>query len=206
MTISNLNGLLPLKKEQVEKASLVYARAFEDDPWTSYIIPSKKKRMGTMHFMLESYLRLDLMVGEVYTVSPRIEGVAGWLPSGVKIGLITLLRSRFYIYAVRTGFSAFIRDSRVDDFCDKIRKKYAPKKHLYLALLAVDPQFQGKGYGGALLRPMLNRLDKEKMPCWVDTSGEKNISFYGHFGFKIIHQEEYPGSGVVITSMQRNPE
>ena len=205
MTVSNLNGLLPLKKEQLKEASVVCSRAFMDDPWTSYIIPDEKKRKITIHYMLESYLRLELMVGEIYTVSPKIEGVAGWMLSDRKIGLITLLRSRFYIYAVKSGFRAFIRDGKIDDFYDKIKKKRAPKKHRYLALLAVDPKFQGKGYRGALLKPMLKRLDKEKMPCWVDTSREKNISFYSHFGFRVMHQEEYRGSGLVITAMQRDP-
>jgi ribosomal protein S18 acetylase RimI-like enzyme len=205
MVISNLNNLLPLKKEQIKAASVACAQAFKDDPWVSYIIPDEDKRENKMRYMLEFYLRLNLMLGEVYTVSPRLEGIAGWLPSDRKIGLINLLRSGFHIYSVKCGLRAFLRDGRVDRFCERIRKKYAPDKHFYLALLAIDPKFQGRGYGGALLKPMLERLDEQKLPCWLDTSGEKNVSFYRHFGFKIMHQAEYPGSQLVITAMQRDP-
>ena len=205
MVVSKRNNLLPLKKEQIKAASIVCARAFKDDPWTSYIFSGDDKWENKMRYMLEFYLRLEMRLGEVYTVSPKLEGVAGWLPSDRKIGLINLLRSGFHIYSIRYGFRALIRDGKIDSFCQRIRDKYAPKKHLYLALLAVDPKYQGNGYGGALLKPMLERLDKEKLPCWLDTSGEKNISFYKHFGFIIMHQAEYPGSQLVITTMQRDP-
>lgn len=114
MVVSKRNNLLPLKKEQIKAASIVCARAFKDDPWTSYIFSGDDKWENKMRYMLEFYLRLEMRLGEVYTVSPKLEGVAGWLPSGRKIGLIDLQDELDIIVPPETAGSLEPEDIPVD--------------------------------------------------------------------------------------------
>ena len=61
------------------------------------------------------------------------------------------------------------------------------------------PRYYAEGssrYPGCGGHDFLNRLD---------TSGEKNISFYKHFGHRIMHQVEYLVSGLMLMAMQRDP-
>ena len=93
-----------------------------------------------------------------------------------------------------------------DDFASKLRKRLAPFPHWYLAVLGVDPRFQGKGCASKLLKPMLARLDAENLPCYVETSTEKYVLIYQHFGFRVIHEAVLPGSGSKIWVMLRKSD
>ena len=39
---------------------------------------------------------------------------------------------------------------------------------------------------------MLDRLDEEKIPCYLTTQNERNISLYQHFGFRVIGNMTLP--------------
>ena len=44
-------------------------------------------------------------------------------------------------------------------------------------LLGTDPLVQGKGVGGQLLQPALDRADADGVPCYLETQKERNLSF-----------------------------
>jgi ribosomal protein S18 acetylase RimI-like enzyme len=72
-------------------------------------------------------------------------------------------------------------------------------------LIAVSPDFQGKGYGSKLMRPLFARMDRERMPCYLETHTEKNVSLYQHYGFKLVEERVIPGSQVKQRAMLREP-
>jgi hypothetical protein len=39
---------------------------------------------------------------------------------------------------------------------------------------------------------MFARIDQEHLPCYVETENEKNISFYQHFGLKVVEEGTIP--------------
>jgi RimJ/RimL family protein N-acetyltransferase len=51
---------------------------------------------------------------------------------------------------------------------------------------------------------MLERLDMKKIPCYLNTRNEKNISMYEHFGFRVIDHLTLPGSDILHTAMLRD--
>jgi ribosomal protein S18 acetylase RimI-like enzyme len=67
----------------------------------------------------------------------------------------------------------------------------------------VDPAYQGKGYASRLLKPMLARIDRENMPCYLDTEEEKNVSIYQHFGFKVLEEVKIPSTDIILRAMLR---
>ena len=56
------------------------------------------------------------------------------------------------------------------------KRGHHPKgpEHWYLQYLGVEPRRQGKGLGGALLAPVLERCDGEGVPAHLETSTERN--------------------------------
>jgi ribosomal protein S18 acetylase RimI-like enzyme len=92
------------------------------------------------------------------------------------------------------------------DQVDAYHKKHAPGPHCYLFFIGVDPRFQGKGLGGKLLRPLLDRMDKRGMSCYLNTQNEKNIRLYEHFGFSVVEQVMLPGTEILHTGMVRKPD
>ena len=76
--------------------------------------------------------------------------------------------------------------------------------HWYLSVLGTDPTQQGKGVGGALLEPVLDRCDSQGLGAYLESSKEANIPFYQRFGFAVTGQIDLP-EGPPVWPMWRDP-
>jgi len=199
---SDLGGLIRLQKWQVEPASEVLSRAFIDDPELIRFIPEQHKRTKLLHSLFRMTLNHGVLHGEVYAVSPDMEGIAMWLPSRASdITLWTMIRCGGPALLFKASWKLLWKMKRDDAFVSRLRKRLAPFPHWYLAVLGVDPGFQGKGYARRLLQPMLARLEVANSPCYVETSTEEYIQIYQHFGFRVIYEVVLPGSGSRMWAM-----
>jgi ribosomal protein S18 acetylase RimI-like enzyme len=202
-TMPGLESLLRIDLSLVEPASMTCARAFADDPVTAYLIPNEKKR-ANLHYTFEVPLRISAMGGaDAYATSPECEGIAIWMPSGMKQSISMTIRGGYPRLPLRCGWSYFVRDAAMLRQCEKLKRKYAPPRHLYLGLLAVAPEHQGKGYASALLKPMFKRLDADKMACYLETQNLKNVAMYQHFGFRLVHETCVTGCKLPLYLMLR---
>jgi GNAT superfamily N-acetyltransferase len=202
-----LKDLISIDKYLVPVAAASSALAFENDPYTLYEIPDMKKR-ANLHFAFEFYMKFALYEGaEGYTTSPACEGVAIWSnPENKRHSLGSFFHSGNPFLPLRCGFRYISIEMRVNSFCEKIKKTYAPKSHMYLALLAVNPVHQKKGIASALVKPMLDRCDREGLPCYLETQNAKNVSMYNHFGFKTVYEGIFPGTPTPLFAMLRKPD
>ena len=59
--------------------------------------------------------------------------------------------------------------------------------HYQLGMIGVDPQHQGKGYGGQLLGTLkeMSESHPKSMGVWLDTENPRNVPYYQHFGYEI---------------------
>ena len=55
-------------------------------------------------------------------------------------------------------------------------------KFLEVLIFATTPEFQGRGYGSALLRFIGELADADGVPCALETAGTRNITFYAKKG------------------------
>ena len=60
--------------------------------------------------------------------------------------------------------------------------------HYYLPFVGVEPEWQGRGLGTALMRPVLDRCDEEKMPAYLEASSPRNRVLYERHGFQVTEQ------------------
>jgi ribosomal protein S18 acetylase RimI-like enzyme len=193
-----------LEKSQVKPASEVLARAFANDPELIRFVTEPLRRAELLRSMFRMVLFHAILNGEVYAVSPRLEGIAIWLPSGAPdISFWTMLRSGGLTLLFRGGWEFMQKMKQDEDFAGELRRRLAPDPHWYLAVLGVDPKFQGKGYASRLLKPMLARLEEEKIPGYLETTVEEYVSMYQHFGFEVIKEAVLPGSGTKMWVMLR---
>jgi len=182
----------------------VLARAFADDPVLIRFVTEPGRRAELLRSMFRMVLSHAVLKGEVYAVSPKMEGVAIWLPSGVpEITLWEALRGGGLTLLFKGGMEFMRKMKQDEDFAHQLRQRLAPTPHWYLAVLGVDPQFQGKGCASRLLKPMLARLDAEKLPAYLETSTEEYVPMYQHFGFKLLQEAMMPGSGTKMWVMLR---
>lgn len=98
---------------------------------------------------------------------------------------------------------------RYEDINGKVfalHKKLAPFRHWYLFILAVDPVWQGKGFGRKLLEPGLSRLDGIKMPCYLETFRADTAVMYEKFGFRLLQQSSLQEGKLQVFCMLRKPD
>lgn len=201
---SDLGGLTRLQKGHIKPASEVLSQAFIVDLLFCHQIPDHHKREKLLPLLFRLMLRHGILSGEVYAVSCNMEGIAIWLPSGASdMTLWTMIRCGGLAFPFKVDWGILRRMKRDEDFVSALHKRLVPFPHWYLAVLGVAPEFQGAGYAGKLLRPMLARLDVAKSPCYVETSTEEYVSLYEHFGFKVIDEVITPGSNTKMWAMLR---
>jgi ribosomal protein S18 acetylase RimI-like enzyme len=70
-------------------------------------------------------------------------------------------------------------------------------------MIGVKPEFQGKGYGARLIRPVLERMDKQGLACYLETQDTQDVPIYEHYGFRIIDESLIPGTGLISRAMLR---
>jgi ribosomal protein S18 acetylase RimI-like enzyme len=203
---SELNNLVRLKKADI-KAAEVLGRAFHGYPLSAYFIPDESERRKKQPAMIRMLMRHGLKFGEVYATSPQMEGVAIWFPPNSKHNnwWSNFISGRFLVPFV-VGMETVRRQKAFGEYAGAVRKRVAPFPHWYLQMLGVDPQYQGQGFSSRLLKPMFTRIDKEGLPCFLETQLEKNVSLYEHLGFKVMEEGIVPGSNVKSWAMLRRNE
>jgi ribosomal protein S18 acetylase RimI-like enzyme len=196
-----------MEKKHIKALCLMLSGVFADD--MKDIFPDPKERKVRTPYFHEFLLRRSYSYSEAFVTSPKLEGMVVWAKSDrrrVKGSIWQTLTPGTIWPAIRVGRKALKKMEVFDQYVEKKHRKLAPFKHWYLAVLAVAPQYQGKGYGSKLLNGMLSKIDEEGLPCYVETEGEKNVSMYQHFGFKAIDKFVVPDSTETLVAMLRQPK
>jgi len=77
--------------------------------------------------------------------------------------------------------------------------------HWYLAYLGTDPRHQGHGIGGALITAVTDRCDEQGLGAYLESSKERNVPFYGRYGFQVRERVALP-DGPPMWLMWRDPK
>jgi GNAT superfamily N-acetyltransferase len=174
-------------------------RAFADDPFYRWLLrsDSTRDRYARRYFL---WLLRRLAPQEQVTMTTDGAAAALWaLPghwrestwealrlfAGLAPAMIT------YLPSVMRGMG-------------QVDRLHPTEPHMHLALLGTDPPAQGRGRGSAALAPGLALADDEGLPAYLETSKERNISFYARFGFRVIEEVRMPHAGPSLWLMWRD--
>jgi ribosomal protein S18 acetylase RimI-like enzyme len=202
-----LDNLMPLTLDLAKPASETCARAFAEDPTTRYLIPDFVKRPN-LRYSIEYYLKLSVLGGGggAFVTSPSCEGVIVWIESERKELFLNRLRAGWPFLPLRCGWSHLLRAAFLDMRFGRLRQELAPRRHMYPAVLAVDPAYYGQGFASRLMRPMLKLLDEERLPAYLETQNLRNVEMYRRWGFDLLREETMPGADLKLYLMLRQPK
>ena len=162
------------------------AEAFFDDPMFGWLMPDDSKRRTYLRRYFGIELRhLALARGRVWTTGD-LAGAALSLPPGawrspLRVTLLEGSAFGIHLYrAARVGAA--------------IEWRHVRESHYYVRDVGVHPDMQGRGIGGALLRPTLDRCDREGLPAYLEASSERNAALYERHGFRITSELRVAGS------------
>ena len=77
--------------------------------------------------------------------------------------------------------------------------------HYYLFLLGTRPEWQGRGIGSALMAPVLETCDRERVPAYLEATSERNRELYLRHGFEVTGEIDVP-DGPTLWCMWRTPQ
>lgn len=177
----------------------VLARAFDDDPVQRWVFPSARARAryGGEFFRWSLWRCADQYVS---WTTDDLAGAALWmLPDRWRVTLPQLARLLRW-----TGRGVSWRGPLVMWGLMTIEGLHPGDRHLYLAVLGVEPARQGAGIGSALLAPGLELCDRDGLAAYLETGNERNIGFYSRHGFQVTRQFSLP-SGPPVFLMRRAP-
>ena len=208
----NEYNLIRLIEGQVKAASEMLTRAYYDYPLYVYLFPDLDERNRNLLVFFEFIVPYGIINGELYSISANLEGVAIWLPYWeadmpeekiIKCFGGERQRGEFRL---RMGLEFYKRIEPIMKHLDRCYKEYANFPHWYLSTIGVDPVYQGRGYASLLIRAKLAELDKQNVPCYLETMKEKNVSIYRHFGFEVVEEGIIPDTDVPMWAMLRKIE
>jgi GNAT superfamily N-acetyltransferase len=164
------------------------AGAFYDDPVFSWVLRHDPRRMGVLRRGFAMFLRRIWLEHEQTYTTARAAGAAVWEPPGMwKLGVgkqLSLLPAMLGVF--RRHSPRVLRSLTVLEAGHPAEPAHPP--HYYLAFLGVEPSWQGRGLGGALLAPVLRRCDDEGVPAFLEASTARNRTLYERHGFAVSEE------------------
>lgn len=181
----------------------VLADAFTNDPVIGWLIPEDRRhRDRRMRTFFTSMSRSYLRTGKPCYIAGDGSAAALWSAPGtwalpatemaLEAGPMTAAFGRRVQRALRTQLQIEGLHPKQPD-------------HWYLGYLGARQDCQGQGCGGQLLREVLATADADRIPAYLESSNERNLTLYERHGFTVVEELRVLGKGPKIWRMWRDP-
>ena len=198
MVISTPVSVRPARSDDFATLAAMLARAFYDDPVTSWFYPDAARRMKHARRFFGIRLR-QLADQELIYTTEELSGAALWtLPGRWREDL---RQSLMLLPMLPVLLPRIVRSTHA---VREIERRHPVDRHFYLSVLGTEPEQQGGGIGSALLGPVLRRCDSDGVGAYLECSKESNVDFYARHGFTVTERIELP-DGPSLWLMWREP-
>jgi len=187
-----------LYPEQHEDAAVSLGRAFINDPAFKVILPDVTEPVARAEHLADLFraqLAVERRTGQpVFGVVDNGRVVAAAVTEGMwhpgLPGLVAAGVGQLPRLIRGVGWGGMTRALKIFGV---LAQHHPTEPHLYLQTLGVDPDFQGMGYGKALLDRLAleARVRAEIAGVYLETGTEANVAFYSSKGYEILG-ELYP--------------
>jgi GNAT superfamily N-acetyltransferase len=198
--------------QDILRLKTVLAESFFEDPIFGWLMPDDSKRLLRLRRYFGIELRhFALPRGRVWTMGNLADtgdiagmgdlaGAALTLPPGA-------WRAPFQTTLMEgSAFGVHLSRAARIGAAIEWRHTLEPRgPHYYVRDIGVRPDMQGRGLGSALLRPTLERCDRERLPAYLEASSERNAALYERHGFQLIRELRVGGSPP-LRLMIRSPQ
>jgi ribosomal protein S18 acetylase RimI-like enzyme len=171
--------------------------AFSADPAVRWLYRDPHQYLANWPGFVRAFGGRAFEHGTAYYVD-RYAGAALWLPPGVhpdEDDLVALIQRTVAERDQEDVFSVL----------EQMGGYHPSEPHWYLPLIAVDPLWQRKGLGSALLKHALALCDQDNKLAYLESSNPANIPLYERHGFEVVGTIQ-AGTSPAIIPMVRAPQ
>lgn len=204
--ITEIAHLHRMAEDEIDEYATCLAKAFQGYSLFEYFAEGNYDLKEMQHFWEVS---LRTVYGDIVCLSNDgdPEAVALFSPKDYK-------EATFFEYMQAGGGKLIFEFGPItvakmlafEDFAGKIKNKYSTENCWYLYSFAVDPDYQGQGYGSMLLKPMLQYFDRVGHDCYLETLKDTNVTLYEHYGFELMESTKVPGTDMILYAMLRKAQ
>lgn len=156
--------------------------AFHEVPIFRWFIPDGARRAEILRAFFSATCEAYLPWGEIHRSGDGL-AAAVWEPPGARMpeAQAATLQARLREVLGEYG-------PTMNEVGPLLARRRPREPHHFLHFLAVRPEVQGRGYGTALLRPVLERCDAAGIPAYLDATSEDNRRLYERHNFVVVQE------------------
>ena len=175
-----ISELFKIQKRDLKNAVDVLTDAFsKESMWKEVFTDEEKNRILT-----EVMVRFCLKYGSVYATSENFEGIMALAPHDKEMTTWTIVRSGAFFLSMKIADEAKKMEV-LNSAVEEAKKSLNLGSHIHLLMMGVSQEFQGKGFGGKLLRVLIEKAEAEKKSIYLETQKQNNVKFYEKYGFSV---------------------
>jgi hypothetical protein len=152
------------------------ARTFLDDPVTSHIFRNEARREAGLRAYFGTQMKADYLPFGGCYTAEGYAGSAIWAPAGKPMP--TVVAGMLTMLPVLPYVIANMRTTF--QLLTLIESKHPREPH--------------------------DHCDAEGLPCYLESSKERNLPFYRRHGFEVVEEVPLPGDGPSLWTMWREPQ
>ncbi len=200
--------LYRVQKDDITRVGKVLADAFQHDPLWNKIYEGESDLGKRFRAFFEVPVRYCMKYGEVYAPSESLEGIVAWVPGKyAEMTMWRIIRSGAIGAAIRMGLNISKKMEPVFKPITEDRQKHmAGHAFLYLLIIGVTTELQGKGFGRKLIDAVIEKSEHEELQLYLETETEENVKMYEHFGFRLLKRITLPIVNLPMWEMVREPK
>ncbi|CAM5639889.1 GNAT family N-acetyltransferase [Streptomyces avidinii] len=176
--------------------------SFRTDPVSSWVFPDPEHRAAVHGKFLGVFVDVALEEGRIDYATDG-SAAALWLriPAGDPEGEVVEDEVPARMRAVADP------DNERCELVGRLTGAVHPtaEEHEYLLMIAVAPDRQGQGLGSELMRPVLERCDREGVPAYLEASSERSKELYERLGWEFTGEVVRLPEGPLMWPMWRKP-
>jgi ribosomal protein S18 acetylase RimI-like enzyme len=176
--MSLISDLYKIQKKNLKNAVDVLTDAFsEESMWQEVFTDKEKNRILT-----EVMVRFCLKYGDVFSTSSNLEGVMAIAPHDKEMTTWRIIRSGGFFLSMKIANEAKKLEV-ITSAVEEAKESLNLGSYVHLLMMGVSKEFQGKGFGGKLLRALIDKAEAERKSIYLETQKEENVQFYEKYGF-----------------------
>ena len=178
--MSLISDLYKIQKKDLKNSVNVLANAFSDESmWKKIFNDEDKNRILT-----EVMVRFCLKYGNVLATSDNLEGVMAIAPYDKEMTTLRVILSGAFFLSMKISKEAKKMEV-LSNAVEEAKKSLNLGTYIHLLIMGVSTEFQGKGFGGKMLRALIEKAETERTPIYLETQKEENVNFYEKYGFSV---------------------
>lgn len=168
----------PVTRSDQDRFESVMSVAFTNDPLVRWAWADPLQYVRTFVPFTTLFGGKSLDHGSAYVIGDFF-GVVQWLPPGLQPDDAPMLEL----------FERNMSEPKLGQLLAMLEQMggfHPNEPHWYLPLIAIDPIYQGRGYGTALMRQGLLACDRDRQLAYLEATSVPSRRFYERLGFRAL--------------------